>query len=96
VQFLHLPLKSFDGFGEFHVAGTMAFATAGTFTAEALGDFMGFAFGLFGLIAETGGGEILGGFVQVLYAAFNFFGFTIMVMAAIVTFVVVAGMAAFP
>lgn len=66
---------------------------AGAFATESFGDFMSFALSLFGLVAEAGGGEILGGFVEVFYTAFDFLGFA--VVTAPVAFVVVTGMASF-
>lgn len=75
---MNLALKIFHRFGEFHVAGTMAFVMAGAFAAKILGELVRLPFNLFGLLTKSGGGEVLSGFAEMMHAPLNLFGFTVM------------------
>lgn len=90
---MYLALEFFHGFGEFHVAGTVTFVVTGAFAAKVLCDFVGFAFGLLGLFAETRSSEILGGFAEMMHATFHFLGFTIMTTAMVFSVVMFAAAA---
>ena len=90
---MYLALEFFQGFREFHVAGTVTFVVTGAFAAKVLCDFVGFAFGLLGLFAETRSSEILGGFAEMMHATFHFLGFTIMTTAMVFSVVMFAAAA---